>query len=315
MPGVPGQPKARVERVAALDVGGTSIKAALIAADGAVLREARRSTGVQEGPQSTIDRIIGFAQDLVGTEPVRALGIGVPGVVDSAAGIARYAVNLGWHDVPFVQLLSDRLALPVVLGHDVRLGALAEAVRGAGAGAASVYFMAIGTGIAGGMVCQGRVDNGVSGQAGEVGHLVVRPDGPRCGCGNRGCLETIASASRIGLAYGELTGTPASAREVAGLLRTGDAAAEQVWGEAIDALADALAAVTVLQDPGMFVIGGGLSLAGEALTMPLATALADRLTFRTAPPIVVSELGDRAGLIGAALLAWELAGNERKESR
>lgn len=292
--------------VAALDVGGTSIKAGLVAEDGTVVREARRPTGAEDGPQAAIDRILTFAADLADSDNVRAVGLGVPGVVDGDAGIARYAANLGWRDVPFGQLLSDRLGLPVALGHDVRLGALAEAVRGAGTGAATVYFMAIGTGIAGGMVNRGRVDNGASGQAGEVGHLVVRPGGPLCGCGNHGCVESIASASRIGRSYSELTGKAASARDVVDLLPTGDAAAQQVWDDAVAALADALAAVTVLQDPGMIVIGGGLSLAGDVLTTPLAAALAQRLTFRTAPPIVVTELGDRAGLAGAGLLAWEL---------
>lgn len=274
--------------------------------DGTVVREARRPTGAESGAQAVIDRILTFATDLVQTDNVRAIGVGVPGVVDGGAGIARYAANLGWRDVPFVGMLTERLGLPVGLGHDVRLGALAEAVLGAGTGAESVYFMAIGTGIAGGLVERGRVDNGATGQAGEVGHLVVRPGGPLCGCGNRGCLEAIASASRIGRSYTELTGEQASARDVVDRLATGDAEAQQVWGDAVAALADALAAVTVLQDPGMIVIGGGLSLAGEALTVPLAAALAQRLTFRSAPPIVVTELGDRAGLAGAALLAWDL---------
>lgn len=292
--------------VAALDVGGTSIKAGLVTQQGVVLREARRPTGAEDGPEAAVERIIAFATDLVDSDHVRAIGIGVPGVVDGAAGIARYAANLGWRDVPFVRLLSDRLGLPVALGHDVRLGALAEAVLGAGTGSESVYFVAIGTGIAAGMVSGGRVDNGASGQAGEVGHLVVRPGGPLCGCGNHGCLESIASASRIGRAYTDLTGVTASARDVVDLLPTGDAAAQQVWDSAIEALADALAAVTILQDPGMIVIGGGLSLAGRILTEPLAVAMAQRLTFRSPPPIAVTELGDRAGLAGAALLAWDL---------
>lgn len=315
LPVLPGETRTRSDVVAALDVGGTSIKAGLVAQDGTVVRESRRPTGVEGGPQAAIDRIVTFAADLVETDNVRALGLGVPGVVDGAAGVARYAANLGWRDVPFVQLLGDRLGIPVVLGHDVRLGALAEAVLGAGTGAESVYFVAIGTGIAAGMVEGGRVDNGASGQAGEVGHLVVRPGGPLCGCGNHGCLEAIASASRIGKSYSELTGREASARDVVDLLQAGDDAAQQVWDEAIAALADAMAAVTVLQDPGLIVIGGGLSLAGEALTAPLADALTERLTFRTAPPIVVTALGDRAGLAGAALLAWDtLAADERGES-
>lgn len=305
LPVPPGGTRTRPDVVAALDVGGTSIKGGLVTADGAVVREARRPTGVEGGPAAVIDRILTFAADLAAGGQVRAIGLAVPGVVDGPAGVARYAANLGWSDVPFVRLLSDRLGLPVTLGHDVRLGALAEARLGAGSGSSSMYFVAIGTGIAGGMVEGGQVENGASGQAGEIGHLVVRPGGPLCNCGNHGCLESIASASRIGRSYVDLTGKEASAREVADLMRGGDLAAQQVWTEAVAALADALAAVSVLTDPGMIVLGGGLSLAGDLLTVPLANALGRRLTFRSAPPIAVTELGDRAGLAGAALLAWD----------
>ncbi len=302
---LPGGTRTRPDVVAALDVGGTSIKGGLVTADGTVLREARRPTGVETGPDAVIARILTFAADLVVGGQVRAIGVGVPGVVDGPAGVARYAANLGWTDVPFVRLLSDRLRLPVSLGHDVRLGALAEARVGAGSGASSMYFVAIGTGIAGGLVEAGQVKNGASGQAGEIGHLVVRPGGPLCNCGNHGCLESIASASRIGRSYHVLTGTDASAREVAALMQGGDRAAQRVWSEAIAALADALAAVCVLTDPGMIVLGGGLSLAGDLLTVPLAEALDRRLTFRSAPPIAVTELGDRAGVVGAAIHAWD----------
>ena len=181
--------------IAALDVGGTVIKAGLVDGSGTVRHEERHPTAVQRGPQAVIDAIVDIAVGLVARGAARAVGLGVPGIVDSAAGIARYAANLGWRDVPFARILGDRLGLPAVLGHDVRNGALAEARLGAGVGAPSVYFVAIGTGIAGGQVSHGVVDDGATGQAGEIGHLVVRPGGPRCNCGNRGCLEAVASAS------------------------------------------------------------------------------------------------------------------------
>lgn len=295
--------------VAALDVGGTSIKAALIGRDGAVITETRRSTGVERGPAAVVRGILDLAVELAVTDgrSVAAIGVGVPGTVDSAAGIARYAVNLGWRDVALVEQLVARTGLPVALGHDVRTAALAEARWSvAGAGVGSMFFIAIGTGIAGGLVTDGHVDDGASGLSGEIGHLVVRPGGPPCGCGNRGCLETIASASRIAERYTALTGLQSiSAHAVAGRVRAGEPAAQLIWDEAVDALADAMAAATVLMDPARFVIGGGLSLAGSTLTDPLRTALARRLTFRPAPAISVSALGDRAGVLGAALRAWD----------
>lgn len=314
-------PRHRSELVAALDVGGTSIKAGLVDRGGTVVREARRPTGAENGPEAVVERILSFAADVVASADlsagavVRGLGIGVPGVVDGRAGIARYAANLGWRDVPLVSLLTERVGLPVVLGHDVRLGALAEARRGAGIGADSVYFVAIGTGIASGLVDHGRVENGASGQAGEVGHLVVRPGGPACNCGNHGCLEAIASASRIGRALAERTGIEMSARDVTERLVAGDRDAREVWDDAIDALADALVAVTVLTDPGLIVIGGGLSLAGDLLTLPLTAAMARRLSFREPPPITVTTLGDRAGMLGAAVLVWDAVPSSTAEDR
>ncbi len=293
--------------VAALDVGGTSIKAALIGRHGDVLFETRRPTGVESGPAAVVDGVVGLARELVDTADadVRAVGVCVPGTVESEAGIARHAVNLGWHDVPLVSLIAARTGVPVTLGHDVRTAVLAEA-RSAGMAHGSMFFVAIGTGIAGGLARAGLVDDGASGLAGEVGHLVVRPGGPSCRCGNNGCLETIASASRISDRYAALTGRrQVSAQQIAALVGAGEPAAQAIWAEAVAALADALAAVTVLLDPGHFVIGGGLSLAGSTLTEPLGVALAQRLTFRPAPPIALSVLGDHAGALGAAIRAWD----------
>jgi len=291
--------------VAALDVGGTSIKAALVNRRGRVVEARREPTGAERGPAAVVSGIVELAAELACAPGVRAVGIAVPGTVDPLAGIARLAVNLGWRDVPLVALVSGRTGLPVTLGHDVRTAVLAEARLGAGTGESSMLFIAIGTGIAGGLARNGVVDDGASGRSGEIGHLVVRPLGSQCRCGNRGCLETVASASRISVRYAALTsrcGVPAE--RIAELVRGGDAAARQVWSESIDALADGLAAATVLIDPSRFVLGGGLSLAGATLVDPLTAALAARLTFRPSPPISLSVLGDLAGVVGAALRAW-----------
>lgn len=298
------------ELVASVDVGGTAIKAGLVDRQGRAVLDTRRDTGVELGVDAVVAGILDLAAELTQAgpagSPVRAVGIGVPGVVDADHGIARYAANLGWRDVPLAALLGARVGLPVALGHDVRNAALAEARLGGGSTGTSMFFLAIGTGIAGGLVEDGVVREGSSGRSGEVGHLVVRPDGPECACGNRGCLETVASASRIAGRYLALTGRPRSAQQIAALVSQGEPAARQIWSEAIDALADALAAVTVLSDPGRIVLGGGLSLAGATLTDPLTAALAARLTFRAPPPISLADLGDRAGLVGAALRGWDL---------
>lgn len=294
--------------VAALDVGGTFIKAALVTRGGDVVHEVRRPTGVQHGPDAVVRGIVELAAELAEhpEHQVAAIGTCVPGSVDALAGIARLAVNLGWTDVPLAALIGARTGLPVALGHDVRTAVLAEA-RSAPDATGSLFFIAIGTGIAGGLATAGVVQDGAHGLSGEVGHLVVRPGGARCGCGNHGCLETVASASRIADRYAAATGrSGGSAADIAGLVEAGDVAAQAIWSEAVNALADALAAVVVLMDPGRIVIGGGLSLAGRTLTDPLTAALVPRLTFHRPPPVTVSRLGDRAGVLGAALRAWDL---------
>lgn len=307
---------AAIDVVAGIDVGGTGIKAGLVGADGVVRYELRRPTKVELGPDAVVSAVAAVGEELAAAvavrgEALRGVGIGVPGIVDSTTGIAHYAANLGWRDVPFARLLGDRVGVPAILGHDVRNGALAEAVFGAGVGRDSVYFVAIGTGIAGGSVAGGRVDDGATGQAGEIGHLVVRPGGPLCGCGNHGCLESVASASRIAARYAQraaLVSGPSTAQTVAERVAGGDPVAGQVWDEAIAALADALAAQIVLTDPGCIVIGGGLALAGPILFDPLVAALPARLTFRQPPPVLPALLGDRAGMVGAALRAWDHIG-------
>jgi glucokinase len=236
--------------------------------------------------------------------------VAVPGIVDEANGIAVYSANIGWRDVPLRKLVVERTGLPAAVSHDVRAGGIGESRLGAGRGHRQFFFLPIGTGIAGAIVLDGRTVAGANGGAGEVGHMVVRPGGEPCSCGSHGCLETLASGSSIARRYRERVGGDAlvSAAEVAGLVGAADPVATEVWTDAVEALADALANVTVLLDPGLVVMGGGVGDAGETLLAPLRTALAGRLTFHQAPRLVRAELGDAAGSLGAALLGWDLLG-------
>jgi len=220
------------EVVVALDVGGTVMKCALVSASGAVRHAERHPTGAARGGEAVVAAILDVAAGLAdkaradGLTPVAA-GVAVPGVVDEERGVAVWAANVGFRDVPLRDLVSSRLGLPAALGHDVRAGGVAEARLGAGAGERHVLFVAIGTGIAAAHVVDGRAFAGAHGAAGEVGHIVVRPGGPPCGCGGHGCLEAVASASALARRYAELvairsgtpaptTASPASAAEGAG---------------------------------------------------------------------------------------------------
>ncbi|MEV4743990.1 ROK family protein [Streptomyces sp. NPDC049555] len=305
-----------MKHVIALDVGGTAIKAALVAPDHTLLYETRRPTGRERGPDAVVAGILDLAAELRGVGEERfgegavAVGVAVPGIVDAASGTAVYAANLGWRDVPLRDVLAERLGgIPVAVGHDVRTGGLAEGRIGAGRGADRFLFVPLGTGIAGAIGIDGRIEAGAHGNAGEIGHVAVRtgPDAPLCGCGGRGCLETLASASAVSRAWAEASGDPAAdAAGCARAVEAGDERARAVWQRAVDALADGLVVAVSLLDPGMLIIGGGLAEAGGTLFAPLRAAVAERVTFRRLPLIVPAALGDAAGCLGAGLLAWDL---------
>ncbi|MFK0283895.1 ROK family protein [Streptomyces sp. NPDC090499] len=302
-----------MRHVIALDVGGTGMKAALVGPDGELLHRDRRATGRDRGPDAVVTAILDFAAELKAYgeqhlgEPASAAGLAVPGIVDEQAGLAVYAANLGWRDVPLRGLLADRLGIPVALGHDVRTGGLAEGRLGAGRGADRFFFVALGTGIAGGFGLDGRVEPGAHGFAGEIGHVVVRPQGAPCPCGQRGCLERYASAAAVSEAWAKAVGDPdADAADCAKAVTSGDPNAVRVWGDAVAALADGLVTALTLLDPRVLIIGGGLAEAGDVLFEPLREAVQRRVTFQKLPTIVPAELGDTAGCLGAGLLAQDL---------
>ncbi|MGW0506358.1 ROK family protein [Micromonospora sp. NPDC003241] len=223
--------------VVALDVGGTGMKCALIRPDGAVVHAERHPTEAARGAEAVVDTILAVAEGLAdkaradGLAPA-ALGIVVPGVVDEARGVAVWSANVGFRDVPLRALATARLGLPTALGHDVRAGGLAEARLGAGRDAGHVLFVAIGTGIAAAHVVAGSAATGAHGAAGELGHILVRPDGPPCGCGRAGCLESIASASAVARRYAALTTAPNTAAGSASSPATGGSATDRAGSSA-----------------------------------------------------------------------------------
>jgi len=292
--------------VVALDVGGTSMKIATVDRRCAVL--ASRSVPTRRRDGDVVERILATAAEQraeaeQGGHTVRAAGLVVPGIVDEELGVAVSAANLDWHDVPFRARLAERLGMPVAFGHDVRSGGLAEGLLGAARGVRDYLFLAVGTGIAAAAVLDGRPHSG-HGYAGEIGHLVVDPDGPPCGCGARGCLESIASAAAIASHYASRTGEWIEAAVVSERVVAGDPDACAVWQEAIDALAGALAAYANALAPELVVVGGGLASAGDTLLVPLAEQVDRRLPLQRGPRLVAAQLGDQAGALGAALLAW-----------
>ncbi|MFI6889637.1 ROK family protein [Streptosporangium canum] len=292
--------------VVALDVGGTSMKGGLVTRSGEVLRTDRRATPRDEGPAAVVGTIRSFIDDLAaaGGGTPAGVGLAVPGLVTADA--ALYSANIGWRDVPAADFVP--LDVPVMLGHDVRTGGLAESVLGAGREVSDFLFLPIGTGIAGAVIVDGEPYGGAAGWGGEIGHIPVFPGGETCACGQIGCLETYASASAVGRRYSVRAASPATAEQVAALTVSGDPVAAEVWDDAVEALSLALATYTLLLDPSVIVLGGGLAEAGPLLSDPLADRLRKRLTFRAAPPLRPAALGVNAGMLGAALLGWRAAG-------
>jgi glucokinase len=300
--------------VIALDVGGTRIKGGVLDAASRIRAERFVDTGRQDGPDAVTERILGVMAELAEAsrqedlEPAAA-GVVLPAIVDEASGHVVFSANIGWRDFPLGEHLAKHAELPIAIGHDVRAGGLAEAVLGAGQGETDLLFVAIGTGIAGAMVLDGRAYSG-GGYAGEFGHMQIDPAGASCGCGSRGCLETIASASAIARMYAarRVNDGPLSAADVAARAAAGEPLAAEIWARAIEALATALHAYATICAPRLIVVGGGLAECGEVLLAPLREALARRLTFQRRPEIVKAALGERAGLLGAGLLARRVAG-------
>lgn len=306
--------------VIGLDLGGTNLRVAAVAADGAIVALHREQTAAREGPEPVIRRIVaaveGLSAEVTGAGcVVRGVVLGAPGIISTRDGTIVASPNLpGWRDVPLRDRVASAVGLPVILENDANAAAYGEHWRGAGAGCRSMILMTLGTGVGGGLVLGGDLWRGADGMAGEIGHVTVEPGGRTCRCGNAGCLETYASATGIVDTYRDLAGIDESvtAEEVHHRAHEGDANARQSYREAGRFLGIAFADLVNLFNPERIVIGGGVLPAWE-LFMPAAeqemrrrafAAPADRLRF--APAV----LGDLAGVTGAGGLLWRSLGAE-----
>lgn len=300
----------------ALDVGGTTMKTAIVSPSGVCARGHVPSRH-DVSADAFLDDIVVTARELVeqceplDVEPI-AIGVAVLGIVDETHGVGRYSATVGWRDIPVRTRLEDALGCPVAIGHDVRAGGLAEATFGAAAGRDSALFVPIGTGLSAAVIVHGDLVAGSRFQSGELGQLLV-PD-PPTGAVEEGrpvTLETVCSARAIGERYARASGrAPGSvdSHDVVRLVGAGEPQATRVWAEALEVLGGALAGAVATVDPELIVIGGGLSRAGAVLVDPLAAVLAENLPWRRPPAIVPARYGPDAGVVGAALLGWRRAG-------
>lgn len=308
-----------------VDIGGTSVKTALISEAGEILTKSNFETKIETGPQELCRRLheaLKESANRIDLNPakVSGVGVGVPAFLDAGRRTVLEAVNLGWRDVPFALQLEQELNLPAVLDNDANLAALGEAWVGAGKGAQSVLCVTVGTGVGAGVVLDGRLYRGVGGMAGEIGHLTVQTqDGLPCNCGKSGCLETVASASAIvrrakeRQQHGDL---PAGigiygAKDVFDLALGGDYAARGIVEEAARWLGYGLSLTATVLNPDAIVIGGGVSKAGDQYLEPVKLEMQRYTLGKTFADtrLLLAELGNDAGVIGAArLISQHLTG-------
>ncbi|GGE83134.1 ROK family protein [Mycetocola zhadangensis] len=297
--------------VLAFDVGGTDTKATLVDTSGALLDTVRVPTplsvdGTGDAVLAQVEALAARFRAAHPTIDIRAAGLIVPGLVDDESGIGVFSENIGWKNVPFRDLASERLGVPVYFTHDVRAAGAAEYTLGSAGQYSNVLVVVIGTGIASAIFVDGRPYS-AHGYAGEIGHAVVDPGGVLCACGGHGCLEAIGSAGAISRLYRAGLGTAdpvdnaIGAREVLERAQAGDLRAQKVWSDATDAIGLALAQSVALLAPEAIVIGGGLAQAGDALFGPVEKRMNSFLTFHRRPVLLPATVGENAGLVGAAL--------------
>ena len=288
-----GSIRSRSQVTVGVDIGGSSFKAAVF--DGSTLGPVLRgATGMDRPARLILAELRAVIDELAssGNHDVVGVGVACPGVVDGTRGVVVRATNLGWRNVDVIAELGDGLAPPVAVEHDVYLGALAEWETGAGVGAESMLYVSVGTGVAARLFTSTGTYRGSLELAGEMGFLPV-------GDSNRP-LESVGSARAMSAAYRHRTGREATLEEIVELLEE-DVDAAQVWSTGTDALARGIAAAICLQDPGLVVIGGGVSQAGAVLLDSLAERLQTLLsTLRDPPPIALAAHGADSGVVGAA---------------
>jgi glucokinase len=309
--------------VLGIDIGGTKLAAGVVDATGRILARGEVPTLAAEGLEPVLRRIVALGRSLLGApeaarDPVRRIGVGCAGPVDVRAGKVFNPPNLpGWNEVALIERIQTDLGLPAVLENDANAAGLGEFRYGAGRGARSLVYLTVSTGIGGGIVLDGRVWHGFQDAAGEIGHITVMADGPLCGCGNRGCLEAVASGTSIArrareaLAAGRQSrlGTVQgiTAAHVTVLAQEGDALAVELWAETIRYLGIGVAAAINFLAPERVVLGGGVTRVGDFLFGPLRDEVRRRVKLVPIEsiPILRAELGPDVGILGAAAVAMD----------
>jgi glucokinase len=310
--------------VASVDLGGTNIRVAVGTRDGGIQADTKQPTRSHEGPLAVLQRIAEMVNTLaagIGRKP-SALGVGVPGLADLASGVVKFLPNLAteWRNVPARAVLEPAVGCPVYLLNDARAATLGELTFGLGRGVETMIVFTLGTGIGGGVVVDGRLRLGPLGAAGEIGHQTILPDGPPCGCGSRGCLETLASGPAISAEGSRLmqSGNAPTLYEMCGgdvaavspatmgrAARAGDTNVARAIERAAEWLGIAAANLVATLHPDLIVLAGGVAELDDLLIVPMRETIRRRVRIFPTDDLRVarSSLGDAAGLLGGLALA------------
>ncbi|QAS53364.1 ROK family protein [Halobacillus litoralis] len=288
-----------------VDLGGTNVRVATVDGQGTIEQMLQEKTEVEKGYEYTIEKIIRMIEKISEGKEIDRIGIGAPGPLDPRKGVILSPPNLpGWEEVSIVKELEGYFSVRVQLENDANVAALAEAKFGAGKGKESVFYITVSTGVGGGFVFNGTVFSGAHGYAGEIGNMIINPNGYQYSNLNKGSLESYASGTAIGKRAMELYGIEGGSERVFELVSAGDEQALRIVNEAIDYLAMGIANLAHVLNPEVFVIGGGVMNAGELIWVPLQERVSDYLFPGLAPHLQMrpAELKGDAGVIGAALL-------------
>ncbi len=309
-----------------VDLGGTKVYSLVATPEGELLSEDRRSTLASEGPHAVVDQLVASVRQAlseagVGAGEIAGVGISAPGPLDPARGVVLDAPNLvGWHNVPLASIVAEKLGVPTILENDAAAACYGEYRFGAGKGFRHIVYVTLGTGIGGGIIIDGRLYRGASGAAGEVGHVIIVDDGPHCNCGNRGCVEALASGPAIAREakaaldaasspiLAELTGNePPTAELVQEAALRGDAVSREIIERAGRYLGLGLAGLLNCFNPEALILGGGLVGLGDLYLEPARRAAREGAFAQIVADVTISvaKSGERAGALGAAALIME----------
>lgn len=309
-----------------IDIGGTTVKIGIVNEDGNIHSKWEIPTNIENQGASIAKDIWSSVQVKLATlkienESLQGIGIGAPGFIDEETGLVYKAVNIGWENFDLANQFRELADLPVYVANDANVAALGENWVGAGNQANNLIAVTLGTGVGGGIIANGAMISGENGTAGEIGHITIDPEGYECNCGNRGCLETITSATgMVRQAMALIEKHPESeltvhynkqgsitTKDIFDLANQGDQLSEQIIHHTADVLGFAISNIAVVVNPSKILIGGGVSQAGESFISQIETQFRKYALPRVSEicEFKVAELGNDAGMIGAAYLVKE----------